>query len=253
MARLAFMNLKGGTGKTTSTVYLAALWQRLGITTLVLDLDSQGGATKALGLGPGDGMARLLVDDVHLLDVAERSSHGVLVVPGGPKTAHAEMQLANEPGREAILRGAIDKLGRDEPDVILIDTPPVSGVSLANALAAAERVVVPLRLTSLDLAATAEAMQIVSKVQTRMNPELEVLGLLATHVDGRRVVEREARSLLAKEGLELLAAEIPRTTSLCGSFSLDGRGAEAYRQLAQVLGERMGLSRITDTPLKEAS
>ncbi len=253
MIRLACMNLKGGVGKTTTVAYLATLWQRQGVTALVLDLDSQGGVTKALGLGPGEGMAQLLADDAHILDVATRTDHGVLVVPGGPKTAHAEMLLANEPGREGILREALAKLGRDEPDVTLIDTPPVSGVSLANALAAADKVIVPLRLTSLDLAATAEAMKIIAKVQSRMNPELQIVGLLPTHVEGRRVVEREARAILSSKDFKVLADEIPRTTSLCGSLSLEGKGADAYRRLAETLALQLGLPWNTNMTMKEAS
>ncbi|RBP98228.1 chromosome partitioning ATPase [Bifidobacterium aemilianum] len=181
---IAMCNQKGGVGKTTSSINIAGALIQYGRRVLIVDFDPQGAATVGLGVN-----ANLLDATVYnalfdpSIDAHEVVQHtefeNLDIMPANIDLSAAEVQLVTEVGREQILAGVLRKL-RDEYDVIIIDCQPSLGLLTVNALAAADGVIIPVAAEFFALRGVALLMQSIEKVQARINPSLEVYGVLVT-------------------------------------------------------------------------
>ncbi len=240
---------KGGVGKTTTSVSLASALARFHHKrVLLIDLDPQGHVATALKerIEPGGGsLARVLQDErgSEVLDaVAETAVEGLHVTPYDPQLAATEDLLGTRIGKEFILR---DKLHatRTHYDVIIIDCPPNQGNLALNGLVAADQVLVPCDPSPLALKGVTALVQTVSTIAARLNPQIDVLGVLLTRVDGRNSTLNDAivSEIEQTYGSALLPVRIGINASLSKAqhagvdiFDYDDscRGAEHYRDLA---------------------
>ena len=253
MARvIAVANQKGGVGKTTSAVNLAASLAAAECSTILLDLDPQANASSSLGYAPGEvkhGVYEALIGDREMPDLVLSTSLEFLkLVPASGELVGAELELTSLPGRESRLAERMKVLG-DQARVILIDTPPSLGLLTLNALVAADSVLVPLQCEYLALEGLASLMQTIELVRAELNPDLFLEGLLLTMYDVRNnlstQVARDAREHFAGR---VFRTVIPRNVRLSEApshgkpallYDINSKGALSYLQLAQELLERM--------------
>ncbi len=239
----AFANQKGGVGKTTSAVNIGAFLAWQGRRVLLIDLDPQGNASASLGIDRTQLAAsvydvlcgRVAFGDIFTPTSVER----LTVAPSRPELAGVEVELADAPEREYILRKAVGAL--DEFDHILIDCPPSLGVLTVNALTAADYVLVPVQCEYLALEGLAQLMQTIVLVRERLNPNLELFGLVMTMFDPRaRLASQVAQEVRAHFPNQVFETFIPRNVRVAEApsygeplvqFDIYSRGAEAYEQL----------------------
>ena len=174
MRTWAVMNQKGGSGKTTTAVNLAAALGESGRRVLVVDLDPQANASSWLGVTPEPderGLLAVLTEGRALVDlVRETIAPGVDLVPASSWLVGADRALAGEPGAETILRRSLDRLPADRWDVAFLDYPPGLGLLAVSALTAATDLLVPVEASTLALAGLASLLDTVARVQDRLNP-----------------------------------------------------------------------------------
>ncbi|MCL1900555.1 MAG: AAA family ATPase [Promicromonosporaceae bacterium] len=246
---VAMCNQKGGVGKTTTTINLGAALAEYGRKVLLVDFDPQGAATVGLGINPGEqelSVYNLLMDrTVQAADViVPTATPGLDVIPANIDLSAAEVQLVGEVARESVLARGLRQVTADY-DVILIDCQPSLGLLTINALTAAQGVLIPLGCEYYALRGVALLIDTIEKVRDRLNPDLEIDGLLPTMYDGRTRHSREVvqRSLDAF-GDTMLHTVIARTVVFpdasvaaepITSFAPAHSGASAYRQLAREL------------------
>ncbi|MDO4913152.1 MAG: AAA family ATPase [Bifidobacteriaceae bacterium] len=181
---IAMCNQKGGVGKTTSSINIAGALSQYGRKVLIVDFDPQGAATVGLGINPNTAeytIYNLLFDaslDVHEV-VQHTDFDGIDIIPANIDLSAAEVQLVTEVGREQVLAGVLRKV-RDEYDAIIIDCQPSLGLLTVNALTAADGVIIPVAAEFFALRGVALLMQSIEKIQSRINPNLEVYGVLVT-------------------------------------------------------------------------
>ena len=191
---IAFANQKGGVGKTTSTVSLAAALASRGVRTLVLDSDPQANATSALGVNrpaDGGGLYAALVEEAPLLpSVVATETPNLAVVPTSPALAGAEVELVSVMAREFRMKRAVEAL-RERFDMILIDCPPSLGMLTVNALAAADEVVIPVQTEYFALEGLGHLAHTIELVKRNLNPRLTIRGVLLTMYDARTNLSRE--------------------------------------------------------------
>ncbi|RII42832.1 ParA family protein [Galactobacter valiniphilus] len=251
---IAMVNQKGGVGKTTSTINLAAALAEYGRTVLVVDFDPQGAASAGLGVSPHelDLTVYNVLMDRHA-DIEEAilptSAPNVDLLPANIDLSAAEVQLVNEVAREQVLASQLRKVS-DRYDVILIDCQPSLGLLTVNALAAAHGVIIPLTAEFFALRAVALLTETIDKVQERINPALQIDGVVATMYDQRTLHAREVLGRLDEAfGDKLFETVIRRTVKFpdatvaaepITSFAPQHAGAAAYRRLAQELIARGG-------------
>jgi chromosome partitioning protein len=244
---LAMCNQKGGVGKTTSTINLGAALAELGRRVLLVDLDPQGALSVGLGVNPlqlDQTVYNLLMEnDVTVDDVLLQTNvPGMDLVPSNIDLSAAEVQLVNEVAREQTLRRVLESVVEDY-DVILIDCQPSLGLLTVNALTAADGVVIPLECEYFALRGVALLVQTIDKIRERLNPRLELEGVLATMYDARTLHGREVLSRVVDAfGDRVFHTVINRTvrfpeTTVAGepitSYATTSAGAQAYRDLAR--------------------
>jgi len=245
MRTIAVMNQKGGSAKTTTTVNLAAALGMLGKKVLVADLDPQANATGWLGAADGKGVFEVLTGEKKLLEIVKPSSAaGVDSVPGSAWLAGAERTLAGEVGAELVFRKALERLP-EKWDVVLVDCPPAIGLLSISALAACEEVLIPCEAHTMALSGLAGLVQTLERVRERLNPELELAGVLACRVDGRtRLSEEVVATLRDRFGKDVFRTVVRENVRLAECFSFaqsifdyDPRstGAEDYAAAAKEL------------------
>jgi len=196
MRTIAFMNQKGGVGKTTTAVNVGAAIARRGKRVCMIDLDPQAHLTINYGLElPEDAVTvyDVLVGDSSLADAAKAQAENISVVPANIDLAGAEVELVTVPGRDLVLREQIEALG-DKFDYLLIDCPPSLGLLSINALAAADSVIVPMQPHFLALQGMARLLDTIKLIQRRLNPKLGVLGVVLTMFDPQAKLSHEVVS-----------------------------------------------------------
>src|SRR5205814_328320 len=252
---LAVVNQKGGVGKTTTTINLAAALAALGRQVLVIDLDPQANTTSGLALDPRRQrltVYHLLSGEAAVDDVAVPSLlEGLFVVPSQLDLAGAEIELATQERRESRLQAALTDLVGGYGHV-LIDCPPSLGLLTLNALAAADEMLIPLQCEYFALEGLGHLLYTHQLVQASLNPRLEIGGILLTQFDARTTlawdVVREIRRVYADKVFQTL---IPRNVRVSEApshgipitvYDPTCRGALAYRQLAEEVLSRCALS-----------
>ena len=242
----AMANQKGGVGKTTTTLNVAAAMAELGAAVLVVDLDPQGCATFSLGYDP-DAIEPSLNDTiVGRTDLARTilQHPEVDLVPANIDLAGAEVTLLSRTGREYLLRGELAEL-TDSYDVVLVDCAPSLGVLTINGLTAADQVVIPVQCETLSHRGVSQLLDTIHDVQRLTNRALTVRGLIATLFDPRPRHSREVlRDLLARYDLPLVGppvrksvrfAEAPTVGTTLVGAGVDVPGTAAYRAIAREL------------------
>lgn len=243
----AIANQKGGVGKTTTTINLGAALVETGRRVLLVDFDPQGSLSVGLGVNPHTletSIYNLLMErqtDVH--DVLRPTVvDGLDLLPSNIDLSAAEVQLVSEVAREQTLRRVLAKV-RHDYDVILIDCAPSLGLLTVNALTAADKVIMPLECEFFALRGIALLTDTIGKVQDRLNPELEILGILGTMYDARTLHSREVLERVVDAfGDVVFHTVIRRTikfpeTTVAGepitTYAGTSPGATAYRMLAR--------------------
>lgn len=248
---LAIINQKGGVGKSTTAVNLAAALGAAGKEVLLVDLDPQGNATSGYGIDKRDIgqcvynvlLGETPVEDVILANVGK----GVDVLPSTISLAGAEVELVNEMARENRLKNALGSL-RGRYDYILIDCPPSLGLLTINALVAADKLLIPIQCEFYALEGVTKLLDSMKRVKSVLNPSLDIYGIVLTMYDSRtnlsKQVVDEVRSFFGDTVFKTL---IPRTVKLSEApsygqpiieYAPENKGTEAYNELAQEVIQR---------------
>jgi chromosome partitioning protein len=245
---IALCNQKGGVGKTTTAINLGASLAEYGRKVLAIDFDPQGALTAGLGVQAHEvtTIYDLLLGTVKDVSSAiiETRVHNLHVIPANIDLSAAEVHLVNEVAREQILARVIRQVS-DQYDVVLIDCQPSLGLLTVNALTAAHGVLIPLECEYFALRGVALLVETVEKVRDRLNPVIQLDGILATMYDSRTLHSREVLERVVDAfGDSVLETVIGRTVkfpdaSVAGAplnvFAPDHAAAEAYRSVAREL------------------
>jgi chromosome partitioning protein len=248
---ISLANQKGGVGKTTTAISLGAALGELNQRVLLVDFDPQGALSVGVGVNSIElehTIYNLLLDrSVQFQDVVVKTNvSGVELLPANIDLSAAEVVLVSEVAREQALKRVLQH-ARGEYDYVLIDCPPSLGLLTVNALTASDSVIIPLECEFFALRGMALLVDTIEKVRDRLNPELEVQGVVATMYDGRTLHAREVISRVKEAfGTRLFRTTIPRTVRFAEApvagepiltYAGDSKGATAYRALArEVLG-----------------
>ncbi len=243
---LAIANQKGGVGKTTTTVNLAACIAELGYRILVVDFDPQANATSALGIDPRSvekSMYDVILNDVNLRDCIIKSQwESLSVAPSNLDLAGAEIELVSAFNRERLLDGAITSV-ISEYDFVLIDCPPSIGLLTVNALTAASEVLVPIQCEYLALEGLGQLLSNVERVKTHLNKELYISTIALVMFDARtKLAGQVVEEIRSHFGERVCQQTVPRSVRLSEApsfgqpiiyYDSSSRGAIAYRSLAK--------------------
>jgi chromosome partitioning protein len=252
MARvIAITNQKGGVGKTTTSINLAAALALRNRKVLLIDIDPQGNATSGLGINKADLNSTIydvFANGAELASIIVPTNHAsLLLAPSSSNLVGVELEVSQKQGREAILKTEISKVS-SQFDYILIDCPPSLGIMTVNAIVASNSLLIPLQTEYYALEGVSALMETVKLAREQLNPALELEGVILTMYDGRtnlaRQVEQEAENFF---GDFVFNTPIPRNVRLseCPSFGqsifeydANSAGALSYKLVAEELEKR---------------
>lgn len=247
---ISVVNQKGGVGKTTTAVNLAAALAEAGKFVLLVDLDPQGNATSGLGVKNEElekGLYHALMAQHRLHDVVTNTAHaGLRVVPSTPDLAGANIELVNVEGRETKLADILSEV-KHAYDYVVIDSPPSLGLLTLNGLVAADKILIPVQAEYYALEGLGQLLRTIDLVKENIKPELQVMGAILTMFDSRNKLSEEVLQELYKYfPNNIFRSVIPRTVRLAEAPSFgksifhyepSGKGARAYERLAKELLE----------------
>ena len=251
MRKIAVINQKGGSGKTTTVVNTGAFLAQKGKRVLLIDLDPQSHTTIHLGFEPPQikkSVYDLLIRKVPMKEIVlETYVKNMSLVPANIELASAEIELVNEIGREIILRDAVKK-SRMDFDYVLVDCPPSLGLLTLNALTTADEIFIPIQAEFFALEGLTKLMQTIEIVKNRLNSSTEISGIIITMFDSRKNICREVAGKVnshfrkkvfktkIRENVRL--AEAPGFGKTIRDFAPGSHGWEDYRKLvAEILGQ----------------
>ncbi|HEY0415678.1 MAG TPA: ParA family protein [Gaiellaceae bacterium] len=243
----AFANQKGGVGKTTTAINVAACLAEAGERSLVVDLDPQANATSGLGMRANGTSSYDLLDGAPLAELAKPTQFtNLYLVPSKPELAGAAVELSQREDGDRYLAQALEHA--DGFDFVLLDCPPSLGPITVNALAAADRVIVPVQAEYYALEGLAQLVQSINLIKTRLNPRLQIAGVLLTMTDGRTRLSADVEAEVRRHfGGLVFDAVVPRSVRVAEApshglpvthYDRRSRGAEAYWKVAMELVER---------------
>ena len=254
---LAVTNQKGGVGKTTTAVNLSACLAERGQRVLMVDLDPQGNATTGCGVLKREALPtvyQILIGESRFENARVRTEFGFDVLPANRDLAGAEVELIEMEWREFRLRDALAPI-LAEYDFILIDCPPALNMLTVNGLAAAQAVMIPMQCEYYALEGLTDLVATLRKIHARLNPKLEIEGLLRTMYDPRSTLTQQVSGeLIGHFGDKVYRTIIPRNVRLAEApsygqpviaFDRQSKGALAYGALAEELLERGGAAPLT--------
>ncbi len=263
---LALANQKGGVGKTTTAVNTAAYLAKLGYRVLLIDIDPQGNATSSIGVDKNDleyTTYDALIQGETLDDcVVSNVRTGLDLLPSNEVLAGAEVELVDRDRREYQLRNAIDQ-SEAEYDVVVIDCPPSLGLLTVNALTAARGVIIPIQCEYLALEGLMQLINTIDLVKQRLNPRLDVLGVLMTMFDARtRLAGQVVGDVRRFFPSRIFETVIPRAVRLAEApsfgqpiFEYDRSSAasQAYQRVAEEICQRLELPQPSQNLATEAT
>jgi len=250
---LAVTNQKGGVGKTTTSVNLAASLTAAGRKVLLVDMDPQGNATMGCGIDKRElqrTIYQVLLGSAAIGEVRKISeSGGFDLIPSNRELAGAEVELVDLPNRETRLKQALRNI-QDSYDFILIDCPPALNLLTLNGLCAAHAVMIPMQCEYYALEGLSDLVSTIKKVHANLNPALEIEGLLRTMFDSRNLLAQQVSDQLKQHfGDKVYDTIIPRNIRLAEapshgvpaiSYDRTSKGAQAYLALAGEILSRAG-------------
>lgn len=250
---IAFANQKGGVGKTTSAVNIASSLAAKKYSVLLVDCDPQGNATSGLGIrkkSSSGSVYDVIIGRSKTADmVCSTTVKNLSVLPSSMDLVGAEIELIDMADREARLRAALEQV-RGSYDFIIIDCPPSLGLLTLNCLTAADGVVIPLLCEFYSLEGISQLTQTIRHVKSRVNPSLELIGVLVNMYDGRLTLTVQVMEEIKRYfGAKLFARPVPRNVKLSEAPSYGvpidiydkySKGARAYEEVTEELIRRCG-------------
>ena len=248
---IAFANQKGGVGKTTTCINLAAYVAAMGKTVLVLDLDPQGNATSGLGVDKDKELKTiydLISGDANINDVILPTIiEGLDIIPSTVDLAGAEIEMVQMPQREKIIKGILEQI-KDKYDFIMIDCPPSLGLITVNALTACNSVIIPMQCEYYPLMGITQLMNTIRLIKFHLNPSIDIEGVVMTMKDKRsNLTTQVGDEILKFFGKKVFFTYMPRNIRLAAApshgvpiliYEPNSKGAEAYLSLAEEFLDR---------------